>query len=217
MFMEVMDWGCYRNNKKWITDARRFYMESIMFNIFSDLIPAEFERWATEVPYLGFHYHCPLFASLIWIAEMSKRYGDSGALYNFTTSYGVQGSGGGPKNLLMSMEKMCDMMLGNIAFYGTDQASCAGKPAYLCRLRPDSDHWNTYLVANNHFKSQKIRNALMRIGTLPDSGFQPDMKGDADREHQKQPFGAGWSTYWFYGLRDGKNDKLTNPLCYPVV
>lgn len=151
--------------------AKRFWKEWLAFAVANDGTVVDQVRWNDAgIPTTGFMYEGTAIGSNVAVADMFARDGDT-ELYTFSTSAGFDGWGGGPKSLLLVLQKYAKLVIKarnlgtGIANYASTTATT--DPAKL--IGPSTTHTQdiTMIQANLFYKDNTIKTAYMR--TMPTS------------------------------------------------
>jgi hypothetical protein len=126
--------GVLLNNSTLKNQGKRWFREWLIYNVFSDGTPGEYYRWAEGVPSLGWSYASYIIGSMVGVADVIARSGDT-ELYTFSSSSGRNGTAGGPKSLLQVLTTHLGAVNGTVVRYGTGIAGNNGNINY----RIDSD------------------------------------------------------------------------------
>jgi hypothetical protein len=101
----------------------------IKYHTFPDGTVAEFYRWTSANPCLGWDYAALIIGSAISVADALGRAGDM-ELLNYSTSTGYDGTAGGPKSLSQIINLFMSFVDATTVRYGTNQPGNNGNANY---------------------------------------------------------------------------------------
>lgn len=141
--------------------ARQFFIDWMKFGVFPDGTHNEYYRNIPSKPEKGFGYTMSTISSMICIADVFARSGDS-SLYDYVTSDGFKDSKGGKKNLLLVMQNISKYINHDLKRYFPGKA---GQINYLIDGRTSS--WKSvfdiyFSKANVYYKDEYIKNTYLR-------------------------------------------------------
>jgi hypothetical protein len=188
-----------------LTDhAKRFVKEWLMFAVAPDGSTADQRRWNEGTPLQGFSYSGTVIGSILTVADHLARAGDP-ELYEFKTSAGILGWGGGPKSILTVMQHFANIAIGErnlgggVKLYATTDNS----PRADKIIGPqDKGIEDIFLIpANLYYNDPTCKKAYTRaLPRKPRSGGYDVWGGD-------------WGTYPSIPFMFGNLEGVVNP--YP--
>ena len=137
--------GVLVNNQELKDQGKKWFQEWLQYTVFEDGTSNEFNRWTSSSPCEGWKYTTLLVGSMITVADVLARDGDT-SLYelSYTTGLGSITPDGGPKTLLDSANIIASLVVPDIARYGTDSAANNGNANY--RIDTEDQLANKYRV-----------------------------------------------------------------------
>ena len=163
--------------------AKRFAKEWLMFAVARDGTVADQWRWnETGNPQTGYGYAATALGSVLTIADHLARLGDR-ELYQLTTSYGLYGWDGGPKSLLVAMQRLAQLGLAerDLVPEGAAYAQTEGPelPAQRLGPGPTSVAETVLLPAQLYYQDPTVAAVLARPRpTTPTAGGYDPWGGD---------------------------------------
>jgi len=102
--------GLAKDDDFMLDQAKLYHEEFLMFGTYPDGTTSEYRRNGDYgYPQQGsMTYNLLTIESFIWVARLLLRHKDDASLFEFTTSFGVQGSEGGSKNLRKIIETVIE-------------------------------------------------------------------------------------------------------------
>jgi hypothetical protein len=180
-----------------------------MFNVAPDGTVADQFRWNTKTqdqPLWAYHYAGTVIGSIVATVDHLARAGDT-SLYEYETSFGHFGWGGGPKSLKRVLRRFADLAL-------SEQASAAKATAYASTdaqlqlsemIGPGKSHIHAIHLApaNVYYKDPILKKAYLH--KLPRKPFGPGCN----------PWSGDWCTYPSVLFMFGRMDNRVWP--YPTA
>jgi hypothetical protein len=153
--------------------AKRWFREWVRFANFADGTNAEFVRWQSNAPTLGWRYVAVIIAEMATLADAFARIGDN-SLFTYSTSLGHTTASlvpaGGPKSLLSIMRLWLQHVDGTVVRYGTDVSANNGNPNYkidtvdaIDGAQSNADTW--IAQANLYYQNSYIKSIYMRTAS----------------------------------------------------
>lgn len=201
-------------------DAKRYWKETLMFNIYPRGFSGDLERWVRpepgtyKSPQKGLNYYYFIADHLVTLADAFARTGDF-ELYEFTTRKGQWGTeckpGDPDKSLLRVLEGIAKLNDGTYTLYATDTPADTGKIKYRIWDRKYSfargvtftvyDYW--YAQANIYYRNDYLKSAYLK--TNPGGNPYPEKPGS---RHMHSPYEGPWSEFpskaFMFGQMEGK-------------
>jgi hypothetical protein len=179
--------------------AKRFVKEFLMFAVARDGTVVDQYRWKGATPQVGYMYAGTQIGSIVVAADHLARAGDT-ELYTFQTSAGFHGWAGGPKSLLLVLQRYANITIGERQLGGgvLVYASTTATTDPAKRIGPGTTHATdlVMLPANLYYQDSLVNTSVRR--TMPSH----PANGGYD------PWGGDWGTYpgirFMFGQQEGK-------------
>lgn len=212
--------GILLDDKALKEGAKRYWKETLMFNIYPNGLSGDLERWQKPIPgtnrsaQKGLNYYYFIADHLVTLADAFARTGDF-ELYEFETRKGKWGTeckkGDPDKSLLMVLRGIAKLNDGTYQLYATDCPLDTGKVNLRIWDRKFSykrgvqykvyDYW--YAQANIYYKDEYLKNAYLK--TNPGGNIYPEKP---QSRHMHSPYEGPWSEFpskaFMFGQLEGK-------------
>jgi hypothetical protein len=197
--------GVLLNNQTLKNHAKRFVKEWLMFAVAPDGTVVDQFRWNTTdktPPQIGYNYSGTVIGSIVVAADHLARAGDA-ELYNYKTSSGYFGWEGGPKSLLLALQRFAKLTIGERKL-GGGVVVYASKDSALSpeKIIGPGDTYATdigLIPANVYYKDTIVKTSYTRpLPTKPAGGGY-------------DPWGGDWGTYPGIRFMFGQMEGLVSP------
>ena len=212
--------GVMTNNATFKASAKRYFQEWLRFAVWPDGTEGQMHRatadnFPTTMPGQGYHYSSLMIGSMITIADVFARSGDT-SLYEYSTSLGDPAGAfipaGGPKSLLTVMTKFMHHLDHTVVRY---TAGHNGQSDFIIDSNDDSTgerkNGDNYLAHGNlYYKSAYIKSAYLRTAPGKNGYTTPPYPADV------AGFGScvycgEWGIYPGILFMYGQMENLVNP------
>jgi hypothetical protein len=199
--------GILANDTFLKNQAKRYFREWLAYAVFPDGTDQEYKRWSDydNSPTLGWSYAGLKIGAMTSIADHFARIGDF-ELYNYSTSNGIYGTGGGTKSLKKVIGLHMSVVNHTEIRYGTADASRNGNPEYLIdsvdELFGEERNSDIYAGQANIFYKDAFVKSIYTRGARGAPAYPADPATGG-----WEPWGGEWGVYpgalFLFGQMEG--------------
>jgi hypothetical protein len=175
--------------------AKRFVKEWLHANVYANGTVWEQTRWNQGTAQAGWTYAMAVIGSNVTAVDHLARDGDT-ELYTYSTSGGVHGSSGGPKSLLLVLQRIANLTLNNQRAYASNTSTT--DPSLLIDPNGTKSYVHDVALAQANVFYQ---DALLKTCYTRPMPSNPDYGG-------YDPWGGDWGNLpgarFMFGQMEGK-------------